>query len=154
MDLNEASGILQSLKNTFRAFERLDEVIDAARAADTALAEKTKAVDAKAVELADVTRRVGDAKAAEAARAQGVEQGYSLRLSEQQAQFDAIALSFGSVKEKLQAEINAVTEQHATETTKLLDEIRELTTKRDELLAQRDEAAAQLDQLKNRIIGA
>lgn len=154
MDLNEAAGILQSLQNTYRAAAKLGEVIDAARAADTALVEKTKAVEATTVALEEITAKVLEVVAAEADRSLAAEKAHSLRTGEQQAQFDAIALSFGSVKEKLQAEIDAVTEQHATETTKLLDEIRELTVKRDELLAQRDEAAAQLDALKNRIIGA
>lgn len=148
--LREAIANVQGLRNLFRGLEKVEATLQAAQVAENLAGERQKLIDAKTAELATIAAGVDAAKTAEAERAQAAEKSHALRLAEQQAQFDAIALSFSSIKAKLQADLTEAQADYDTKTTKLLDEIRDLTVIRDGLVVARDDLAGQLAQLKDR----
>ena len=148
--LAEAIANVQGLRNLFRGLEKVEATLQAAQVADNLAGERQTLIGVKTAELASIAAGVDAAKTAEAERAQAAEKSHALRLAEQQAQFDAIALSFASVRAKLDADLAEAQADHESKTTKLLDEIRDLTVIRDGLADARNELAGQLAQLKDR----
>lgn len=150
MELKEAIATARGLGNIFAGFRKIEDVLAAAEQADNLAGERQQLINAKTADLATITQQVNDAQVAETSRSAAAEQAHALRLKEQDAQFDAAALAFTSVKSRLDTDLAAAEASHAEQTTKLLDEIRELTVTRDDTAAALSTLQAQLAQLKDR----
>lgn len=154
MELTEASAVLQSLRNTFRAVQRLGEVIDAAQAADTLLAEKTKAVEAKQVELDAISTQVANAKERDANRSLGAERTHEARVAKLNAEFATLTEGFEFAKKEIGREVAEAQTARDKAVDSLAKEVKDLTVQRDELQQAVGDLTSQLDQLKARITGA
>jgi chromosome segregation ATPase len=150
ISLKDAIANVQGLRNLFRGLEKVEETLKQAQIADNLAAERQKLIDDKTNELGNITGKVNEAKAAEAARALEVETAHTARVAAINEEFENLVAGLEFAKKEMARETAEAQAARDAAGDTFAAEIRELTQTRDALQQSVEQLQAEFAALKDR----